>query len=82
MMGLVILNHNMELGTRIVTWLRLRGMTQRKLAKLVGVSGGAVTSWVKGETSPTQKNLLAIADALGLSLAEFFGAPPVKTIAA
>ena len=66
----------MDLGERIRSWLRIRGMTQKALAKAVGVSPGAVTAWVKGDSPPTMKNLAAVVTALGLSMAEFYGAQP------
>lgn len=66
----------MDLGSRISAWLRIRGMTQKALARSVGVTPGAVTAWVKGESSPTQKNLQGVVDALGLSMAEFYGSMP------
>lgn len=66
----------MELGARIKAWLRIRGLTQAALAKAVGVTPAAVTAWVNGESDPTQRNLEAIVQALGLTMAEFYGAPP------
>ncbi len=70
----------MELGDRIAAWLRIRGMTQKALAKAVGVTPGAVTAWIKGDPSdrshPTQKNLERIVATFGLTMAEFYGAMP------
>lgn len=69
----------MELHSRIKAWLRAKGMTQKALAAAVGVSQGAVSGWVKGDFPPTQKNLDAIVDALGITMAEFYGdVPPPK----
>lgn len=66
----------MDLGSRILAWLRARDMTQKALAAKVDVSPGAVTAWVKNESDPTHKNLEAIVDALGLTMAEFYGPLP------
>jgi transcriptional regulator with XRE-family HTH domain len=66
----------MDLGARISAWLRIRGMTQKAWRSWSGKSPGAVTAWVKGGASPTQKNLQAVVDALGVTMAEFYGALP------
>jgi transcriptional regulator with XRE-family HTH domain len=63
-----------DLNSRIDAWRRHRGMTQRALAKAVGVTVGAVNAWVKGLSAPTQKNLQAIVNAFGITMTEFYGA--------
>ena len=65
----------MDLGARISAWLRIRGMTQKALAAAIGVSPAAVTAWVKGK-KPRQKHLEDLVKALGLTMAEFYGAMP------
>lgn len=66
----------MDIGHRIAAWLQIRGITQRALARKVGVSPGAVTAWIKGDSDPTHKNLTAVIEAFGLTWAEFFGGVP------
>lgn len=74
----------MELGSRILAWLKLRNQTQKWLADKVGVSPGAVTAWVKPSTdpdsaAPTNENLVKVVEALGLTMVEFYGGVPDKT---
>jgi transcriptional regulator with XRE-family HTH domain len=66
----------MDLGTRILNWLRAKGLTQKWLASAVGVSIGAVSAWVNNGSPPTQKNLDAIVEALGLTHERFYGRIP------
>ncbi|MEO1208250.1 MAG: helix-turn-helix domain-containing protein [Cyanobacteria bacterium J06638_20] len=47
-----------------------RGLSQRKFAKLIGVSYGAVQTWERGIVTPETFNLERIARAAGQSLAE------------
>ena len=54
-----------------------RGVTQRELAKLLGVSHSAVAQWELGETRPGAQRIIDICAAFGLSSQTFFepGAP-------
>lgn len=72
----------MNLGTRIKTWRCKREWTTTQLAEAVGVSVSAVSHWESGKkhaTTPTQKNLLAIAAALGITMEQFYGPLPRLT---
>ena len=51
-------------------------MSQKDLARAVDVSPGAVCAWIKGNNGPSYKMLVAIADALGLTMEQFFGRVP------
>lgn len=71
----------MDIGKRIAAWRALRGMTREELAELVGVSVAAVYQWEgtgESKTRPATDNLERIAEAFGVSLAEFFGRLPRK----
>ena len=58
----------MGLGERIKQ-LRLKsGMSQEKLAELVGVSRQAVTKWESGQTSPSTDNLFKLAEIFGTTV--------------
>ncbi|WP_277994239.1 helix-turn-helix transcriptional regulator [Streptomyces sp. MST-110588] len=48
--------------------LTLRGMSQKELADLTGVTGAAVNGWVNGRSEPRYEKIAAIADALGVSV--------------
>lgn len=66
----------MELHSRLAAWIRAKGVTQKALAAAVGVSPGAVTAWVKGDSSPTQKHLAAIVSFLEITMEQFYGPVP------
>ena len=75
----MVLNRNVDLGTRINTWRRHRGLTQTALAEAVGVTVAAVSLWEsagKNKTVPTQGNLSAIVEALGITMSQFYGTLP------
>jgi len=58
----------MELKDRLVQVRKLRGMNQEELAERVGVSRQAVSKWETGEAMPDCVKLMALADALEVSM--------------
>jgi transcriptional regulator with XRE-family HTH domain len=61
-----------EVGTRVHR-LRLRyGMSQRKLAKLAGVTNGAISMIEQNRVSPSVASLKKILEVFGVTLSEFF----------
>jgi transcriptional regulator with XRE-family HTH domain len=69
----------MDIGSRIAAWRKFRGMSQRDLAKAVGVTHGAVAQWEGGgdvDVSPSLDNLDKIVAALRLSMTQFYGRVP------
>lgn len=58
----------MSLGERISRQRKNRGMSQEKLAELVGVSRQAVSKWEAGQSAPSTENLCKLADILGISV--------------
>ncbi len=69
-----------DLHERIGAWLRAKGLSQRQLAKAVGVTPSAVSYWLskdkrKRET-PTTDNLTKIVNVFGLTMPEFYGRLP------
>ena len=72
----------MDLADRIAGWRSARGLSQRALAKKVGVSAAAVAMWETGDTSPTQDHLESVVAAFGTTLQKFFGRVPKKLRAA
>lgn len=57
--------------------LRLeRGLSQRELARLAGVSNGTISLIEQGRSDPTLGLLVKILDGVGMSVADFFATPP------
>ena len=51
-----------------------RGLSQQRLADLVGVHQTAVSQWEKGRTAPDKQSLLRLSAALGVSADRLLGA--------
>lgn len=66
---------------RIATWRKAKGLTQGALAEAVGVTTSAVSLWESDSTSPSQVNLEKIVEALGLTMARFYGRLPKRQAA-
>lgn len=68
----------MKLSERIRRWRESREpeVTKSELARRVGVSSAAVAQWEGDVTEPKHENVEKIADALGLTVAGFWGEPP------
>jgi transcriptional regulator with XRE-family HTH domain len=67
-----------ELGKRLLAWRGHRGLTQSDIGLAAGVTKSAVSSWERGETSPSQHHLALVVDLLGVSMQDFYGLLPVK----
>ena len=52
---------------------KAKGMTQEQLAKLLGVTQGAVAQWENGLTHPSFLMLPKVASALGVTVDELIG---------
>lgn len=57
-------------------------MTQRALAEAAGVTISAVSLWESGGTTPSQDHLAKVVEALGLTMARFYGRVPRRREAA
>jgi len=71
----------MDLGERIATWRKARGMSQGALARAVGVTRAAVSQWEdlsEEGTAPSQANLERVVAALNTTMAAFYGAIPKR----
>ena len=62
----------MSLGSNIAETRKLRGLTQEKLAELVGVSFQAVSTWERDENLPDTAHLQILATALNTSIDALF----------
>ena len=58
----------MTTGERIAKARKHKNLTQEKLAEILGISPQAVSSWERDEYLPDTKNLIALADALDVTL--------------
>ena len=51
----------------------LRGLEQKQLSRMLGVSDSSVANWETGFSKPTLEVLVPVAKILGISLYELFG---------
>ena len=63
----------MDTKSVIRTRRKLLGLTEQQLADKVGVSRGSIQMWERGDTAPKRANQQAVADALGITVAELMG---------
>ena len=49
-----------------------KDVSQQKLGECIGVSQNTVSSWEKGYTKPSTKNMLKMAEFFGISLSEIY----------
>lgn len=66
----------MNLGAILQTKRSERGLSQEKLAELVGVSRQAVSKWELGDAVPDTDKLIPLAKALGVTVDELQGNSP------
>ncbi len=62
-----------EIGRRIATYRKEKGMTQMGLANQLGVSYQAVSNWERGESMPDISKLEDLSKELGASIDEILG---------
>jgi transcriptional regulator with XRE-family HTH domain len=62
----------MDVGSLLKRLRQARGISQRALAKTVGVSNGTISLIEKGETDPSVGLLKKILDGLSVSMTDFF----------
>ena len=65
----------MTLGQRISGYRKALGISQEELGARLGVSRQAVSKWETGAAAPDMENLLALARAFGVSVAELTETP-------
>ena len=58
----------MTIGERIKECRQRSGLSQEKVAQLVGVSRQAVTKWESGQSAPNTENLFRLAEIFGTSV--------------
>lgn len=67
----------MPLNERIKACRQSAGMSQEKVAELVGVSRQAVTKWESGQSAPTTENLFKLAHIFGTTVDLLLGSDKV-----
>lgn len=63
----------MDIAKTIAKYRKAKNLTQEALGELVGVSNQAVSKWENGSSSPDISIIPDLANALGISLEQFFG---------
>lgn len=63
----------MEIRLRLRALREAKGLSQRAVARDLGVTPGAVAKWELGYTQPTMDNILALASLLGCSTDALLG---------
>ena len=71
----------MNLGVRIKSWRKARGLTQQDLAQVCNITCGAVSLWESGLAAPSQRHLGEIVGLFGISMERFYGRVPKKKAA-
>lgn len=62
-----------KVAYNIAKYLKAKKKTQVSLANHVGLTKAAISSWIKGTTSPDLNKLIAICDFLDISINDLFG---------
>lgn len=70
----------MNVGERISTLMKKRGLSQNKLAKAAQISQSGLSSIISGAVSPKEVTIQAIANALDCSVSELMGETGVSFI--
>lgn len=53
--------------------MREKGMSQKELAAITGISGPAISRYITGTRTPLPRNMIKIAEAVGASVTDLFG---------
>lgn len=61
---------NYEIGNRIYELRKAKGLSQKELGALIGVSNKAVSKWETGAAAPKTETIIKLAAALGISTEE------------
>lgn len=62
-----------EIGSRIRNYRHAAGMSQKELAKKLGVSNSRVSNWEQGVNRPDTDMLVKLCDALSVTPSELLG---------
>ena len=67
-----------DLGMRIKAYAKQRGITQKELAELVGITDVSLSRYVNGSRKPRINILVNIANTLGVSVSDLLGEHSVE----
>ena len=62
----------MDIGKNIKDGMAIKGLTQAKLASIVGVKQNTVSQWVTGVNEPSCEMIVRICKALDITPSELF----------
>lgn len=65
----------MALAAKIDALIKASSYSQKEIAIHLGLDKSAITKWIKGERTPTMKNLIELADLLGVDMREIWEGP-------
>jgi transcriptional regulator with XRE-family HTH domain len=69
---------SVDVGARLQVLREARGMSMRSLAQKSGLSANALSMIERGKASPSVSTLYKLAEALGVSITDFFGPPATR----
>lgn len=69
---------NMEFANRIIELRKQRGLSQKELGDMLGVSNKAVSKWENGESMPKTTTMVKLAELLGIDGNELIGFEAIK----
>src|SRR5688572_19484745 len=64
--------HPMDIGSRLQSVRKSKGLSQRELAKRVGVTNSTISLIEQNKVSPSVSSLKKVLDGIPISLADFF----------
>ena len=67
---------NFEFANRIVELRKQKGLSQKELGDMLGVSNKAVSKWENGESMPKLSTMLKLAEIKGIDGNELIGLQP------
>lgn len=69
---------NMEFANRIIELRKQKGLSQKELGEILGVSNKAVSKWENGESMPKTSTMIKLAEILGIDGNELIGFEAIK----
>lgn len=58
--------------------MKIKGLNQSELSELCGVSQNSISRWLSGKAEPSISNTIAVARALGVTVADLTGEEPLE----